>query len=92
MLIVFHPFLSEVLAGEFDFDEVIQKLEKETTVDVFNMLDYYLNEENLDSNSIESYYWPLDQHHNEAGYALFARGVQQKIEELNRGDKSRSEN
>lgn len=92
LLILFHPLQYEVVAAEFELDELIVKLEKETTIDVLNLLEYYINDEKVNADNVEIYYWPVDQHHNEAGYALFARGVKQKIERLNQEDQLSTDN
>lgn len=83
LLIVFHPFLHEVVNEEFPFQELIRKLEKEKNVEVLNLLEFYLRDEKIREGKATSYYWPLDLHHNKSGYELFSRGVKEKLETMN---------
>lgn len=83
LLIVFHPLLYEVESEEFPFHGLIQRLEKENTIEVLDLLDFFLKDEKVRAGNAASYYWPRDLHHNKAGYALFSKGLKQKLESMN---------
>lgn len=83
LLIVFQPLLDELINEKFPFDELIMNLEKEKKVAVLDLLDFYLQDEKVRNGNAAAYYWPLDLHHNKEGYALFAKGVRKKLENMN---------
>ncbi|MFH1319642.1 MAG: SGNH/GDSL hydrolase family protein [Bacteroidota bacterium] len=82
LLIVFHPLIEEVISVRYDFDELILTLNEETHIPVLDLLDYYLDHENMNRNNVSEYYLTVDKHHNAKGYEAFARGVGKKIREL----------
>ena len=79
ILLVFHPMIEEVVSGNMSFDETIEKLSTEPHLKVLNLLDYFLNEENMSSENVGDYYWENDKHHNSRGYELFAKGIEKNI-------------
>jgi len=83
LLIVFQPLLDELEKEKFPFSELIAKLESEKRVAVLDLLDFYLQDEKVQKGHAASYYWPLDLHHNRQGYAMFAKGVRNKLEGMN---------
>ncbi|MFH1319641.1 MAG: SGNH/GDSL hydrolase family protein [Bacteroidota bacterium] len=79
LLIVFHPRIHEVIKGKFDFDEMILNLNSETQIAILDLLDFFINRENMNKTNVSKYYWPINKHHNAKGYELFAKGVEEKI-------------
>lgn len=73
LLFVFHPTLEEMQGGRLELEPMITKMKASSNSLILNLLDYF--NEHKQQNSPEDFYWPIDRHHNEKGYRLFAKGV-----------------
>ena len=69
----FHPTSNEVRCDSMECNPIMQKLQSQG-VETFNMLDYYIHH-GIDSAHTGLYYWPIDGHHNNRGYAVMAEGL-----------------
>lgn len=69
----FHPMCQEVLDDSMECAPVMKELQKQG-VETFNMLDYFISH-GIDSAHASQYYWPIDRHHNNKGYAIMANGL-----------------
>ena len=72
-IVNFHPTSNEVRCNSMECTPVMQKI-KSQGVETFNMLDYYIHH-GIDSAHAGLYYWPIDGHHNNRGYAVMAEGL-----------------
>ncbi len=82
LIIVFHPMVWEVENKSFILDTLYKSLRSESDIYSLNLHNYYIERAHLDSSNVYKYYWKIDGHHNSRGYELFARGVAEKIVEL----------
>ena len=69
----FHPIHAEVTKDSMECKPVMQKLQSRS-VETFDMLDYFTHH-GIDSAHAGVYYWPIDGHHNNKGYAVMAEGL-----------------
>jgi lysophospholipase L1-like esterase len=79
-LVILHPDLSELSSQTYAFDAVALKeyfLEKR--IDHVDLMEYFLKRTRLDHRAPEELYWKNDFHHNEAGYRIFAEGLEEYL-------------
>ncbi len=81
LIVVFHPVKSEINSNNLELKSVISKVSENNSIDVLNMLDYFIKIEKINAANSKEYYWKKDGHHNAKGYAAFARGVEWKLKE-----------
>lgn len=82
LLIVLHPFPSEVNAKKFDYLSDVYQFANDNSVPCFDMLRYFIDIEHISIRNSRNYYWKYDSHHNAKGYAAFARGVEWKLKQM----------
>jgi hypothetical protein len=84
LLIVFHPFKTEIYNGHYDYLEpLISKLKnQEPDLNILDILDYFKKFEKIDKFNYSKYFWKIDGHHNSHGYCAFSRGVENKLCEM----------
>ena len=75
LMVVFHPRKNEVISGKTDLSTICSKLKALSDIPTINLLDYYLEEGGLNQKNISDYYWPVDLHHTEKGYELWATAL-----------------
>ncbi len=68
--------------GKYDFASELIDFANNNGISNLNLLDYYINIEGLNKNSVSEYYWKIDGHHNSKGYELFANGVIWELEKI----------
>jgi hypothetical protein len=81
LVVIFHPFKSEINLNKLELESVMKSVSANNDVEVLNMLKYY-NNEKIDSNNSNDYFWKQDGHHNAKGYAAFASGVEWKLKQI----------
>ena len=69
----FHPSRHEIFRDSMECKPVMQKLQSQG-VETFDMLNYFTHH-GIDSAHANLYYWPIDGHHNNKGYAVMAEGL-----------------
>ena len=74
-----HPLRNEIDNKSFSYLSKVEQYAKENKIETLNMLDYYLNNQNISIKNSKEYYWKIDGHHNTKGYEAFARGVEWKL-------------
>ena len=62
--------------GRLGYKSIISKLKEQKILPVIDLFDYSKNVEHIDEKSRRTYYWPVDEHCNSMGYAMFARGIE----------------
>ncbi len=86
LLIVFHPMKREI--DEKKYDNVnncnYQLIEFAIANDInyVDLLQYYVEVEQISAKNSQNYYWVYDGHHNAAGYEKFANGVHWKLKQM----------
>ncbi|MDD3876493.1 MAG: hypothetical protein PHT69_07710 [Bacteroidales bacterium] len=74
-IIILHPQLHEVLNKSYFYSFFSPAFINDTSLCVVDILPYFVNEKQMDDSNIYKYYWPIDNHHNGAGYDVFAEAV-----------------
>jgi lysophospholipase L1-like esterase len=82
LLVVFHPMHWEIAVRQMVLSDLAARLRAEPGAEVLDLLEYYLQKERISQVNSSKYYWRIDQHHNAAGYAAFARGVAWKLRQM----------
>lgn len=82
LLVVMHPLRNEIDNKSFKYLSKVEQYAKKNKIETLNMLDYYINKENISINNSFEYYWKIDGHHNAKGYSAFDRGVELKLLEM----------
>jgi lysophospholipase L1-like esterase len=82
-VVVFHPVKDEISKGELDLADVLSRVKKETQIVNFNLLEYFLDMEGINSSNFDQLYWEHDGHHNALGYEKFANGIEWKMKKMN---------
>ena len=78
LLVILHPDVFELTTASYAFDaDALKKHFAENAVDYVDLLEYFRERVGPDRESQESLYWKKDFHLNEAGYRLFAEGVEE---------------
>lgn len=77
LIIVLQPFLGEVKLNQYsyDFSKITEALNRIDNLKVVDLLPFYKTQIKNTNTSPESFYWPLDGHHNGKGYAMMADGI-----------------
>jgi len=82
-VVVFHPVKDEISKGKLDLADVLSRVKKETQIVNFNLLEYFLDMEGINSSNFDQLYWEHDGHHNALGYEKFANGIEWKMKKMN---------
>jgi lysophospholipase L1-like esterase len=81
LVVVLHPrdFL-ELEAGSYasQFAPVVESLANEGELEVIDLLSYYLDH-GLMTEAPSEYFWPIDRHHNPAGYEIMGKAVAARL-------------
>lgn len=72
VLVVMHPKMYELKNGKTEYTHLLPKLDK-GSIEYLDLYDYF--RDNIPDGQLEQLYWPIDGHHNAAGYRLFAQAV-----------------
>ena len=77
LVVVLQPFLGEVKSNQYsyDFSKITEALNRIDNLKVVDLLPFYKTQIKNTNTSPESFYWPLDGHHNGKGYAMMADGI-----------------
>ncbi|MCX6198745.1 MAG: hypothetical protein NTY88_05930 [Bacteroidetes bacterium] len=77
LVVVLQPFLGEVKSNQYsyDFSKIMKALNRIDNLKVVDLLPFYKTQITNRNTSPESFYWPLDGHHNGKGYAMMADGI-----------------
>ena len=77
LVIVLQPFLGEVNSNlyQYDFTEILSVLKNVDNVSVIDLLPFYREKIKQDNSSAQTFYWPIDGHHNSKGYEMMAEGI-----------------
>ncbi len=81
-LIVLHPFQPEVEKRRYTSEKFSATL-KNNEVDTLDLLEVYLNKNQITQKNANQFYWPLDFHHNTEGYKIMGQNIAEKIIEKN---------
>ncbi len=82
LLIVLNPMEYEVKDGNYlpkEFNEVL----KDNKIDILDLLETYINKNQITEENAHQFYWPLDYHHNTEGYQVMGQDIAEKIIEGN---------
>ncbi len=71
LVTVFHPREKEIKSGDFPLHTLAAKLSADTTLQVINLKDEYIRTGSITPQNSGNYYWPVDLHHNTAGYKVW---------------------
>ena len=76
-LIVFHPFHWELESKRYGSDfRRLQSYAAKNGIQTFDLLSYFLNNEEVRQYDLNALYWPKDKHFTPLGYNCFAKGVE----------------
>ncbi|MBP6731656.1 MAG: SGNH/GDSL hydrolase family protein [Chitinophagales bacterium] len=75
---IFHPLKVEIDRGVMDCADIMPYAQKKgcETIDMFA----YFKSRGLNAGNAGDYYWQIDLHHNNKGYALFAEAIRDYLE------------
>lgn len=81
LLIVIHPHQWEVRGGQYvgGFADVISHVEDMPDIRSVDLMDFYLTNEIITEANVAEFYWPMDTHHNGAGYQMMGGGITDAI-------------
>lgn len=79
-IFIFHPMPDEIKKGKMDCGSVMHYAE-DKGYEVVDLLSYF-KAHGITGANIYRYYWPIDGHNNNAGYALFALAVKEQLDKL----------
>ena len=79
LMIVFHPMMEEIISKQTIMKPLFDNLKENTSINVVDLLPH-LNK--IAADNVNSYYWPIDRHHTELGYRVYAKGVEKGLYEL----------
>lgn len=84
LIVVLQPYQSTVYekAFEYNLDSIAQHISQLEQVKVVSLLPYYLHYFEGQGDSIKSYYWLNDGHHNAKGYVLMANAVKNALDSV----------
>jgi len=81
-MMVFHPLMDEARKNNYRFfSSIIDVLKEKPGIHTVDMLDLFINDANMNEDKPGKYYWLDDGHHTSQGYLLFAKLIQQQLEE-----------
>jgi len=83
ILFVFYPVKHEIYSEQYENFEGLITTAKNLQLNYLDLLDFYLNQQNIDKTEVYSYYWERDGHHNSKGYKAYANGVYSRLVERN---------
>lgn len=77
LVIILQPFLFEVNSQkyQYDFSAMLDKVRKIDNVQVYDLMPFYTSYIKEHNKTPADYYWPMDGHHNSAGYTMMADGI-----------------
>lgn len=77
VVVVLQPFLGELKSNQYTYDlsEIISALKSIDNLKVIDLLPFYTSTIKNTNTPAESFYWPLDGHHNAKGYGMMADGI-----------------
>lgn len=79
LIVVFYPERKEVLRGEYIAWTNLISVLKEDGFHVVDLLNYYLNNTEMNQRNVFDYYWKNDGHHNAKGYSVFGDGIYKSL-------------
>lgn len=82
LMIVFHPMIEEIISKQIIMKPLFNNLRDNTSVKVVDLLPYFNQVKNVNADNVHSYYWPIDRHHTELGYKVYAEGVEKNLIDL----------
>jgi hypothetical protein len=82
LLVVFHPIKQEIIARKLSLNDMMSKIEVNTSIKTLNLLDYYIDIDGVNDKNADGFYWKYDGHHNAKGYELYAKGVEWKLNQM----------
>ncbi len=82
MALIIHPTMEEVATNQSGMEELAQRIKSSCSVAVLDLLEYFVEDVKMDQSNVYDYYWPIDRHHTELGYKVYAEGVERKLIEL----------
>lgn len=80
LIVIFHPYRTEINSKELEL-KTEMNVSIHNNIEVFDMLNYFSEKEEINSTNSGDYFWQYDGHHNAKGYEAFARGVEWKLKE-----------
>ncbi len=81
-IVVFHPLREEAKVGFSDLAPLVARLKQETTIPVVDLNAYFQHFAAKHGTQPQDLYWPINGHFTPDGYAIFAGGVWQALENL----------
>ena len=79
LVVILHPDMFELTSARYSFDaEALKQHFAENSISYVDLLGYFLKRV-PDRESQEKLYWKEDFHNNEAGYRIFAEGVEEYL-------------
>jgi hypothetical protein len=85
LMIVTHPMEHEVRQGRYAYDEFgrwVADLEKDGRLPFLDLLGDYAARGTITTATARRFYWPIDLHHNPAGYEVMGEAIARRITEL----------
>jgi len=79
LLLVFYPSTHEVLNNKYSYNDEIIKFARKNEIKTLDLLDYYVNKEQLNKHNVYEYYWEKNGHHNAKGYQLMGKAIYESI-------------
>ncbi|MBP6730410.1 MAG: SGNH/GDSL hydrolase family protein [Chitinophagales bacterium] len=85
LVVVLHPVQTELENKEFSLQKLAESFSKDSSFQTINLFEAYSHWHETTGKPYSSLYWPLDRHHNSAGYQLWANILAEevKLEEPN---------
>jgi len=82
LVVLLQPYQTTLYnkAFEYNLDTVVQHVSKMDNIKVASLLPYYLHYFEGKGDSIKTYYWLNDGHHNAKGYVLMAEAVKNVLD------------
>jgi lysophospholipase L1-like esterase len=86
LMIVTHPLENEVRQGRYAYDAFswwVADLEKDGRLPFQDLLRDYAARGTITTATARRFYWPIDLHHNAAGYEVMGEAIARRINEMN---------
>ncbi len=71
LVTVFHPREKEIKSGAFPLNALAAKLSVDTSLHIINLKNEFIQSGTITPQNTGNYYWPVDLHHNTAGYKVW---------------------
>jgi lysophospholipase L1-like esterase len=79
-LVILHPDSYELSTGAYAFDAAqLKRYLSESGISYVDLMEHFVKRTGPERESREKLYWKKDFHHNEAGYRIFAEGVEEYL-------------